>query len=263
MNKHFSINLLGAVLGIGLATTSLSACAMSDTSRAVLELKRMKPERYFTDRVQADFVAAVGGGDLQRAQQLLAQGANVNAIGKEGMTPLFWAIGKQNLEGFRFLLSHGANPNLIVRWKDTKGREQSENTLRLAAMLENAAYLQAALDAGGNPNLIVNSIRQTPLYTAILHQRRANVVLLLQRGAGINHLDKAQKTPINHAISMNHYSLALLLLKRGADPKIKNRWGYSAIDTAKQFGNRGVVIGSADEAAYTEFVAELKRLGLW
>lgn len=263
MNKHFSVNLLRVVLGIWLAATSLSACAMSDTSRVVLELKRMKPERYFTDRVQADFVTAVGRGDLQRAQQLLAQGANVNAIGKEGMTPLFWVIGKQSLEGFRFLLSHGANPNLLVRWQDTKGREQSENTLRLAAMLENAAYLQAALDAGGNPNLIVNSTSQTPLYTAILHQRRANVVLLLQRGASIDHRDKSSTTPINYAVNARHYALALQLLRSKADPTIDDRWGYDAIDTTKQFGNRGVVIGSADEAAYTEFVAELKRLGLW
>jgi len=178
------------------------------------------------------------------------------------MTPLFWALGKQNLEGFRYLLGHGANPNLIVDWRDTNGRPQLETALWLSAMMKDKRYLEDLLAAGGNPNLM-DEVGQTPIYVAILHQRRDAVELLLDKGADIDHVDQSSKTPINYAVSTRHYSLAMLLLRRGADPRIKNRWGYSAVDTAKQFGDRGVVRGSDDESAYREFVNELKAKGVW
>lgn len=110
-----------------LVATSLSACATSNTQRALQELDRMKADRYFPNRTQAEFVTAVGSGKLERAQRLLAEGARVDAAGEEGMTALYWAIAKQNLAGFRFLLEHGADPGTITRcrrprWRGTVGR---------------------------------------------------------------------------------------------------------------------------------------------
>jgi len=223
----------------------------------------MKAERYFSNRAQAEFVAAVGRGEVERAQRLLGEGAAVDAVGDEGMTALYWAIAKQNLTGFRFLLEHGANPGTVTRLPDAKGVEQWASVLELAAMLEDARYLQALLDAGADPNQIVNASQQTAIYHALLHRRLDNVQLLLDRGADINHQSKSSKTPIAHAVGMRAYAAALFLLRAGADPNIKNNFGYSAVDTTRQFGSAGTVIGSEDEAAYPEFVAELKRRGLW
>lgn len=250
------------LLLLAVLLAMLNGCAWNDRLRAASDLKAMNSGDYFENPVQSSFVAFIGKGDVRRADELLKQGAGVNAVGKDGMTPLFWALSKQNLEGFRYLLAHGANPNLIADWHDANGRAQSETALRLAAMLEDKRYLEDLLAAGGNPNLM-DEVGQTPIYVAILHQRRDTLELLLDKGADIDHVNRSLTTPINYAVSMNHYSLALLLLSRGADPKIEDRWGYSAIDTTKKFGKGGVVRGSDDEAAYTEFVSELKARGVW
>ena len=237
---------------------------MSDETRALFELNRMTASSYYTAPSQVMLITALGKGDLQAAQKAIDQGADTNAIGNDGMTPLFWALGKQNLASVRFLLEHGANPNLITHWRNQAGLEQVASAPHLAAMMESTDFLRAVLDGGGDPNLVEDHrTKEAPIYPAILHQRRANVDLLLQKGADINHRNLSGATPINYAVSANHYSLALLLLKSGADPRIKDRWGYSAIDTTKKFGDRGVANGSKDAAAYAEFIGELKRLGLW
>lgn len=236
---------------------------MPNSQHALQELKRMKAERYFTDLTQAQFVTAVGQGDLESAQRLLEGGAAVDAVGSEGMTALYWTIIKQNMPGFRFLLEHGADPGTVTRWLNAEGQEQWGSTLGLAAILKNSSYLRALLNAGADPNQIINESQQTAVYHALLHRQYDNVLLLIEKGADINHRSKSSKTPIAHAVGMRAYAAALLLLRAGADPRIKNNFGYSAVDTTRQFGNAGTLIGSEDEAAYTEFVAELKRRGLW
>lgn len=236
---------------------------MTDSQQALHEIKQMKADRYFLNGVQGDFVAAIGRGELERAQRLLGEGADVNAVGGEGMTALYWAIAKQSLPGFRFLLEGGGDPNTLTRWTDSDGAERWASVIEMAAMLEDSRYLTALLDAGANPDQIVNSVGETAIFTALLHERFENASLLIEKGADINHRAQAQITPINRSVSGRAYASALFLLKAGADPTIKNRWGYSAVDTARQFGNAGTLIGSENEAAYPEFVAELKRRELW
>ena len=257
------IKVCSLVLSAALVAIPLWACAVSNSQRALQELKRMKAERYFTNRMQAEFVAAVGHGEVERAQRLLDEGAAVDAVGDEGMTALYWAIVKQNLTGFRFLVAHDADPGTVTRWTESNGQEQWASVLELAAMLEDSSYLRALLAAGADPNQIVNASQQTAIYHALLHRRYDNVSLLLEKGANVNHQSKSLTTPIGEAVYQGAYASALFLLRAGADPAMKNRWGKSALDTTRQFGNAGTVIGSEDEAAYPEFVAELKRRELW
>lgn len=258
-----SIKTCFLALSAVLIVAPLGACAMSNTPHVLQNIKRMKAEHYFSNPTQAAFVAAIGRGEVERAQRLLSEGATVDAVGSEGMTALYWTIIKQNPAGFRFLLENGANPGTVTRWADAHGAEQWASVLELAAMLEDSRYLRALLDAGADPNQIVNASQQTAIYHAILHRRYVNLTLLIKKGADINHRSKSSKTPIAYAVGMRAYAAALLLLRAGADPSIKNNFGYSAVDTTRQFGNAGTVIGSEDEAAYSKFVGELERRGLW
>jgi ankyrin repeat protein len=237
--------------------------ALSGGARVLPAQPPQPPEHYFSNPTQAEFVAAVGRGDVDLAQRMLSDGATVDAVGDEGMTALHWAIVTQNLAGFRFLLQHDADPGTVTRWTGAEGKEQWAGVLELAAILEDSRYLRALLDAGADPDQIVNASQQTAIYHALLHRRYDNVSLLLERGADINHQSRSSTTPIGESVYQRAYASALFLLRAGADPTVKNRWGKSAVDTARQFGNAGTVVGSDDEAAYPEFVAELERRGYW
>ena len=223
----------------------------------------MDADSYFSDARQAEFVSAVGRGDIETAARLIRQGASVEWVGEHGMTPLRWAMAKQSLAGFKFLLANFANSNTVTRWRDQCGFEFWASAMEGAALMQDERYLLELLESGGDPNLIVNSSRQTPIFIALLHRRYKNASLLLKAGADINHRASALKTPINSAVGGRSYSSALFLLVAGADPRIADKWGNSAIDTAMEFGKAGILIGSEDDAAYDEFVAELKRRGLW
>lgn len=236
---------------------------MMNSQYVLPELKRMQAEHFFSNPAEAEFITAVGLGELGQALRLLEGGVAIDVVGNQGMTALYWAIAMQNLAGFQFLLEHGAKPDTLTRWVDVNGQEQQASVIELAAMLEDSSYLRALLDAGANPNQVVNASQHTAIYNALLNRRYDNVSLLIEAGGDINHRSKSSKTPIAHAVGMRAYAAALLLLRAGADPCIENNFGYSAVDTTRQFGSAGTVIGSEDEAAYPEFVAELKVRGFW
>lgn len=135
--------------------------------------------------------------------------------------------------------------------------------MEMAARLENPDYLRALLEHGGDPNLIVNRQWNIPvLYRAIMSRRPDNVLLLLEFGADIDHRDGANVTPLNRATTARMFEIALLLLRQGADPTIKNRWGNGPADIVMKFGNRGIDRRTNDLAAFDEFVEELQAQGL-
>jgi len=258
MMKEFAMKLIIAIL-VGLSAAS---CSASSEERALKELKRMQVSDFFSAPVQRSLAEAVERGNLNQAQEALDQGADVDAIGKNGMTPLFWALAKQNVDGFRFLLEQGANPNAVVDLP-RHFQDRQAGAMEMAAQLEDPAYLRSLLEHGGDPNTIVNRSWNMPLlYRAIMSRRPENVLLLLEFGADIDHRDNAGQTPLLKAINATMFEIALLLLRQDADPTVANQWGNTPADLVMQFGNRGIDRRTNDLAAFDEFVKELKARGL-
>ena len=56
-----------------------------------------KAEAYFTDPQVIELCDAIEAKNLKRMASLIREGADVNAIGKDGMTPLLWAFRKNNI----------------------------------------------------------------------------------------------------------------------------------------------------------------------
>lgn len=245
-----------------LIVLPIVSCAASPDQRAMKELNRMQAADFFGDPAQRSLAKAVEKGNLNQAREAIEQGAEVNTVGEEGMAPLFWALAKQNIEGFRFLLEQGADPNIIVDLPN-HFQDRQAGAMEMAAQLEDSAYLRLLLEHRGDPNTIVNSRWETPLlYRAIMSRRLDIVRLLLDFGADINHRDKAGKTPLIEAVTARMFKMALLLLRRGADPTIENQWGNTPADLVMQFGNCGIDRRTNDLAAFDEFVKELRARGL-
>jgi len=240
----------------------LACCSLTPEERALRELQRMQAAEFFDDSAQRALANAVERGSTQEARTALEQGADVNAIGREGMTPLFWALAKQNIDGFRFLLEHGADPDIVVDLPEDF-QDRQAGAMEIAARLENPDYLRALLEHGGDPNLIVNRQWNIPvLYRAIMSRRPDNVLLLLEFGAQIDHQDISGQTPLIKATNARMFETALLLLRQGADPTIEDRLGHGPADIVMQFGNRGIDRRTNDLAAFDEFVEELQAQGL-
>ncbi len=145
------------------------------------------------------------------------------------MTFVLWALINQNKEGFHYLLSHGANPNLQLTESVEEMITAGNSALSAAAMLEDTWFLAEALKYGGNPNLVNPWMEETPLYESIFRRRAAPAKMLIAAGADINFPDRDGDTPMMTASRLIQYETVYSLLKAGADPYKKNKWGHDLV----------------------------------
>jgi len=123
-------------------------------------------------RIDVDFNHAFEGEELERAQQLLNQGADINArfITAEGFTSLMMAVKKKdNANGVAWLLERGADPD------------------------------------------IGNFSGRTALHLAARDGRVKHVELLLTAGAGVNVRDERGDTPLQYAHDAGHQIVERML----------------------------------------------------
>ena len=202
-----------------------------------------KVEDFFKSPQVIALCQAIGKNDLADMKRLIANGADVNAVGDGGMTPLLWAFPDRKIERFQILLENGANPNVIIE-KDLgtrglalhpyptggsfyldRGCPVRSSVTHLAARSPLPKYLELVMEHGGDPNLVDKGTGMVPLdivmersFTTGLRNR---VELLLSKGADVDHYCKYKGgTPAMLAVRNDDYEVALILLKAGADPKL-------------------------------------------
>jgi len=251
------------VLLAALAVLPLTACgaASAFTSRPFSMLKRMQAQDYFNAPLQIELAEAIEREDIERMQRAINSGADVNAVGKEEMRPLFWAMSKQKLTAFKFLLDKGASTNPAMTFEDS-GRRRTVGAIEMAAIMENPEYLRALLDHRADPNALMNNSKEPVIFRAVMHQRLENLKLLVEHGANVNQQDTSGMTALATAVNISAYQIALYLLRTGADPTLATNWGASAVDSVKKFDDRAIIRNNAERTAHGELIAELTRRGL-
>ncbi len=255
---------------------SQSACSMQD------EIKRKESSGYefmagqiihaaMTVRIEDVFflgsveigklASAAERGNTEQMQRLVDQGVAIDGVGQRGMTPLLWAMGKRGVTGFRWLLEHGASPNL-VSCCDVKNSQLSP--MEEAAAIEDSQYLQALLEHGGNANLIVDSAERTPIFSAVKFRHKKNIELLVRYRADLNRVTLSDitvmafgGTALQQALDSSQFEIALILLRAGADPCIKDRSGHTVVGGMIGRGNSGSTL--QDREAFPQIVEHLKR----
>ena len=90
---------------------------------------------------------AVFRGCTDAARLLLEHGADANAVGGEGDSPLCWAAREGDVELARLLLEHGAGATI-----DAGRGVDGMNALGAAARQLNPAMVRLLLDAGARPD---------------------------------------------------------------------------------------------------------------
>ena len=104
---------LGRCVVIAVAALTLQGCDVS-TGRSLHARLGWKAEDYFENKLVIQLCQAIEADNLPEIERLVAEGADVNAKGKGGMTPLLWAYPDNHLERFTKLLTLGADPNVTL-----------------------------------------------------------------------------------------------------------------------------------------------------
>ena len=178
----------------------------------------MKVTDFFDDPDIVELIDAGLRGDASRVKNLVNAGTDINAVGKKDMTPLMWALGKQNKRGLRTLLKNGADPNYVAP-------VNGWSTVTMSAGAEDPEFLDIILTNGGDPNLCRK--RQPALFLAVSNRREQNIRRLVEAGADLNQTDPLGQTALILAGSLNHFEQAALLLQLGADHEIESKTGGS------------------------------------
>ena len=156
-----------------------------------------------------------GEGERSTLTRLLAEnGADVDARDENDRTPLHFASYHGRPEIARVLLDHGANP-------------QAENIQGRSPLHE--------VSQGNCRKWCRGQLCSFPRNRVFCPQVALNVaLLLLERGADVNSLDKDRVTPLHLASSFGLLEIARLLLDHGATANVENIHGQTPLHLVSQ-----------------------------
>lgn len=214
-----------------------------------------------------DLFAAVYRNDNVTIERLLCQNAAlVNVRVEEGpksVTALLEASRCGTLQAVRALIKHGADVNMagripslsLPRKEGGYGALNNIFPLYVAAMqgiydiaeelIYSGADVNQATGTGETALHACSIVRDGSVADRIMWLATVKKVSLVPKltrklincGANVNSLDKLGKTPLHYACQYNNSYTMLTLLEHGADPKIRDRRGFSILETAANEDN--------------------------
>ena len=156
------------------------------------------------------------------AQSLLRHGADVNAPGLWGRTPLLIASCWGHLEVVRVLLEHGADVNAKV-----EDEGEGDTPLHIAAFYGHFEIVRTLLKNNADINAR-NVDARTPLLEASSRGKVDILRLLLDHGADPNARGRHEQTSLHRASSFGYLDIARLLLEHGAEVDATDDEGRTA-----------------------------------
>ncbi|XP_009506106.2 ankyrin repeat and SOCS box protein 11 isoform X2 [Phalacrocorax carbo] len=161
------------------------------------------------------------GGHVACAKVLLENGAQVNAVTIDGITPLFNACCSGSVACVNMLLEFGAKPQL---------RNHLASPIHEAVKRGHRECMEILL--AHEVDIDQEDLQHgTPLYVACTYQRTDCVKKLLELGANVN-VGKRLDTPLHAAARKSSVEVVVLLTDYGANPKCRNAELKCALDLA-------------------------------
>jgi hypothetical protein len=157
--------------------------------------------------------AAINQDNAEAVKKAIQQGANINAVGLHGVTPVIVTSGNLKFNAMKALIDSGANPNTY----DKNG----DNAVTLAATSYrngDKRYLEYLLDHGGDPSSKLPDGDPVLTRIALSHDLVA-IRWIIKKGADINAVSRDGDPLIfDHASSID-WDTAWVLMESGANYK--------------------------------------------
>jgi ankyrin repeat protein len=212
---------------LALALLMITGCGRLAGMRGTFHQRcGWKAEDYFTDPKVIALCRAIEANDLAEMERLVQAGADVNARGKGNMTPLLWAFPDDHLPRFKWLLEHGADPNVKIESEfNTRGfMVPGDAVTHFVCKTAFPGYFDAVFEHGGDPNLRTSLYEDVPLTLVIKGggggNREGKIRKLVAAGADPD-IHSGLGTQAMRAVSWGgQYGLASLLLDLGADHRV-------------------------------------------
>lgn len=160
-----------------------------------------------------------------KVRLLVKEGSDVNAVDKNGKTPLHLAsaIGRYSI--VKFLVEKGADPYI---------KDNEHKTALVYAIEKNRIKVIMYLSAKVNRGKIKEENEN--LFSAAKNGKIQEVAFYLNKH-DINDVNEDGKTALHMASEAGQFEIAVFLLKQGADAKLLDHDGRSALNYAKLSGN--------------------------
>lgn len=190
MNTYltFIFRILLSMLIVGCGSTSFSDSKIQELNSMIKSKKFTKAEEHLRKN----------------------SGLDLNTLSEKEETMLELTIKENNLEGFKWLLKNGANPNLITK-------ERLNSVMKLASEHENPEYLIQAILFKGDVNLSHRS-GENPLYFATVLNKNKNVDILISNKADGLLEDKYNNNTFKCLIYTRNYKGFNYLVSKGLEP---------------------------------------------
>lgn len=174
-----------------------------------------------------DFIEASRSSNATVIERIIGSKPElINTYDRLGNTALYNASENGKLRLVRFILDHGADPNLT-------NNKQMYTPLYVAAEHKYTEIVQALLESGADPNIATRH-GETSLYAASSRRYLDIMRALIQSGADTNKPMNGGHTPLHVASEKGHYEAVQLLIENGANPVIENEYGNSPLHVASE-----------------------------
>lgn len=170
----------------------------------------------FTEDDIRVILRAAGSGDIDKVKELIKVNPKLaNATSKEGFSPLISAVHGNKLEVVKFLISNGADVNIV----DPNG----DTPLLAAIKWKHPEIAEILLEKGADVNVREKFYRYTPLHIALESGFDDLAKKLIAKGADLNAQDYSGDSPLHVAVSEKKLEMVKLIVSKGANVNIQNK----------------------------------------
>jgi ankyrin repeat protein len=224
--------------------------------RAMVQDPEQQKEPAMSQEGVQQLLAALRGGDRATVERLVTTNPTlVRATAPNGASAVLWAAYTGHSELASVLVGHGAQLNIwdaaalgdLARMRQLVDAEPHSVTsvapdgffaLGLAAFFEHTEMVVWLLDHGADVNQSAqNAQRVTALHAAVARRNASLATVLLKRGANPDVRQETGLAPLHEAAANGNLELARLLVVNGAQADIKTDAGKTPADFAQERGH--------------------------